>query len=208
MNYKDMVSLLPYQIAGCPDFVAEKAIKDAVLSYCQRSGAYRLALDPVPTVEGLFEYDIDLPKNTTIVDIQSVTHDSKVLVADTEQGATTANPIWRLQKGTPTHYIRPTNKTLYLVPVPALSSNSISIHASLKPSLLATSISTDFVEDHVDGIMAGAMANLFYSHDMPWANPQRAAKHESDFIALIATAKSRADGRFGATRRTVQYGGL
>jgi len=208
MNYKDMVSLLPYHIAGCPDFVAEKAIKDATLSYCKRSSAYRLTLDPIMTVSGTYEYDIDLPKNTNITDIYSVIRGESVITPDTEQGANHANPKWRTEKSTPTHYIRPSNKLMYLVPVPIKSGENVTIHASLKPSLTATSISTDFVEDNVDGIMAGAMANLFNSNDMPWTNPNRAAKYEAEFAAHIRDAKSKADGRLGPTRRTVRYGGL
>jgi len=208
MNYKDMVSLLPYHIAGCPDFVAEKAIKDAVLSFCKRSNAYRLTLDPVLTVAGLYEYDIDLPRNTNITEIYSVIRGEKELEPDTEQGANHANPKWRTEKSTPTHYIRPNNKMMYLVPVPIKSGENVTIHAAIKPSLTSTSISTDFVEDHVDGIMAGAMANLFNAHEMPWANPQRAAKHEAEFAAHISEAKNKAAGRNGPTRRTVRYGGL
>ena len=208
MNYKDMVSLLPYHIAGCPDFVVEKAIKDAVLSFCKRSSAYRFTLDPILTVAGLFEYDIELPRNTSITDTYSVIHAKKEIFPDTEQGATHANPEWRTEKSTPTHYIRPSNKTISLVPVPILSGQSVNIHAALKPTLKATSIADDFVEDNVDGIMAGAMANLFNSHDMPWANPQRAMKHEAEFEAHILIAKGKADGRNGPTRRTVKYGGI
>jgi len=208
MNYKDMVSLLPYHIAGCPEFVVEKAIKDAVLSFCKRSGAYRATLDPIMTVSGLVEYDVDLPKNTNIAEVHSVTLAEKEIAPDTEQGATHANPQWRTEKSTPTHYIRPSNKVLYLAPVPIKSGDNVTLHASLKPSLSATSISTSFVEDYVDGIMAGALANLFNAHDMPWANPQRAMKHEAEFEAHIRDARNKADGRRGSTRRTVQYGGL
>jgi len=208
MNYKDMVSLLPYHIAGCPDFVAEKAIKDAVLSFCKRSGAYRATLDPIMTVSGLFEYDVDLPKNTNIVEVHSVTLGDKEIEPDTEQGATHANPKWRTEKATPTNYIRTDNKTLYLVPAPIKAGDVVTVYASIKPTLSATSISTSFVEDYVDGIMAGALANLFNAHDMPWANPQRAMKHEAEFEAHIRDARNKADGRRGSTRRTVQYGGL
>lgn len=208
MNYKDMVSLLPYQIAGCPEFVVEKAIKDAVLSYCKRSGAYRATLDPILTVEGLFEYDVDMPRNTNIVAIHSATLGEKEILPDTVQGATQTNAQWRKEKSTPTHYLRPSNKVIYLAPVPIKSGDNVILQASLKPSLSSTSIETDFVEDHVDGIMAGALANLFNAHEMPWANPQRAAKHEAEFGAHIRDASEKADGRNGPTRRTVRYGGL
>ena len=208
MYYKDMVDLLPYHIAGCPDFVVEKAIKDATLSFCRRSGAYRLPLDSIETVAGEYEYDIDLPSRSNIVDIHTVTVASKEITPDTEQGATHDNPLWRIEQSTPKSYIRPTNKTLFLVPVPMKSGDSVTIHASLKPSLKATGITDEFVEDYVDGIMAGALANLLNAHDMPWANPQRAQKHEAEFEAHIRDAKAKADGRNGATRRRVQYGGL
>lgn len=208
MNYKDIVDLLPYQIAGCPNFVAEKAIKDAVLSFCKRSDAYRLTLEPGRTVAGLYEYEVELPKNTNINTVHSVIHGDKTIDPDTEQGANKVNPQWRTLQNVPTHYIRPNNKTLYLVPTPNKSGQQVVIHASLKPSLTATSISTDFVEDHIDAIVAGAMANLFNAHEMPWANPQRASKHEAEFGAHIREAAIKADGRNGPTRRTVAYGGL
>ena len=208
MNYKDMVDLLPYHITGCPDFVVEKAIKDATLSFCRRSDAYRATLDPITTIAGFFEYDIDLPKNTNLVDIHSATLGEKEITPETEQGANHENPLWRTQKGTPKGYIRPTNKKIYLVPVPETSSQDVTLYASLKPSLTATSIDTEFVENYVDGIMAGALANLFNAEDMPWANPQRAMKHEAEFQAHIQDAKNKADGRNGPTRRRVRYGGL
>jgi len=208
MNYKDMVGLLPYHIAGCPEFVVEKAIKDAVRSFCKRSGAYRANLDPIDTYAGEYEYDFDLPSKTSVVEILSVTVAQKELEPDTEQGATHANPMWETEQSPPPSYIRASSKTLHLVPVPIKSDDAVSMSVSLKPTLTATSVQTDFVEDYVDGIMAGALANLFNSQDMPWANPQRAMKHEMEFEAHIRDAKSRADGRRGPTRRTVRYGGL
>jgi|TARA_B110000285_G_C15018651_1_gene560365 hypothetical protein len=208
MNYKDMVSLLPYHIAGCPDFVVEKAIKDTTLSFCRRSDAYRVTLDPIETLVGVFEYDIDLPSNTNVVDIHSATLGEKEITPETEKGATHGNPLWRTAQGTPKSYIRPGNKKILLVPVPMTSGDSVTLYVSLKPSLTAVGIDTDFVENYVDGIMAGTLANLFNAHDMPWANPQRAMKHEAEFEAHIRDAKNKADGRNGPTRRTVRYGGI
>ena len=208
MTYEDMVSLLPYHIAGCPDFVVEKAIKDATMSFCRRSDAYRVNLDSIETEAGEFEYDIDLPRNTNLVDIHSATLGEKEITPETEQGANHENPLWRSQTGTPKRYIRPSNNTLFLVPVPEISGQNISLYASLKPSLTATRIDTEFVENYVDGIMAGALANLFNAHDMPWANHQRAMKHELEFEAHVRDAKDKADGRNGPTRRTIRYGGI
>jgi hypothetical protein len=208
MNYKDMVSLLPYHITACPEFVAVKAIKDATLSFCRRSGAYRATLDPITTIRGLFEYDIDLPKNTNLVEIHSATLGSNEITPETEQGANHANPLWRTEMGTPKSFIRPSNKKIFLVPVPEASNENITLYASLKPSLTATGIDTEFVENYVDGIMAGALANLFNAQDMPWANPQRAMKHEAEFQAHIQDASNKADGRNGPTRKLVRYGGL
>jgi hypothetical protein len=208
MYYKDMAPLLPVYIAGCPDFLVEKAIKDATLSFCARSAAYRVTLDPAFTIANYFEYEVDLPRNTTLVDLHVVVVGGTTLVPETEEGAAQINAKWRTEAGTPQYYIRPNNNMIYLVPVPLAAGDKIEITASVKPTLASAQISDDFVEDHVDGIMAGALSLLYDTPDMPWSNPQRAMKQEALFASYIQNAKNNADGRKGPTHRRVRYGGL
>jgi hypothetical protein len=208
MFYKDMSTLLPVHIAGCPDFLVEKAIKDATLSFCQRSSAYRVTLDPSLTIANFFEYEVDLPRDTTLVDIHVVVVGGNVLTPETEEGAAQINAKWRNEPGEPKYYIRPNNSTIFLVPTPLVAGEKIEITASVKPTLGSIQISDDFVEDHVDGIMAGALALLYDTPEMPWTNPQRAMKQEMLFAGHIQEAKQKADGRKGPTQRRIKYGGI
>ena len=53
-------------VPGCPDTLIENNIRSAVIELCEKSGVYQAELDPVTTVNGIFEYDLEAPNQTAV----------------------------------------------------------------------------------------------------------------------------------------------
>lgn len=58
------------------------------------------------------------------------------------------------------------------------------------------------------GIVSGALANLYMMPGKDWTNPQLAQPHGAKFENTIADAKSRADRDFGNAPLIAKYGGI
>ena len=53
-------------VNDCPDSLIERNIRSAVIEFCEKTGIYQAELDPVTTVGGLHEYDLEPPNGTVV----------------------------------------------------------------------------------------------------------------------------------------------
>ena len=48
------------------DTLIESNIRAAVIELCERASVYQVELDPLTTVSGIFEYDLETPQDTSV----------------------------------------------------------------------------------------------------------------------------------------------
>jgi hypothetical protein len=62
-------SLLPEiipMVPGCPDTLIENNIRAAVIELCEKAAVLQAELDPITTVAGVYEYDLEPPSGTVV----------------------------------------------------------------------------------------------------------------------------------------------
>ena len=104
-------SLLPEIIPmaqSCPDSLIESNIRSTVIELCEKTGVYQAELDPVTTVSGIFEYDLEAPSGTAVHKIMWALYNG----IDLEPISTTLleqrKPKWRdsAYHGTPEYFVK------------------------------------------------------------------------------------------------------
>ena len=93
--YESLLPELIPMVPGCPDSLIETNIRSAVIELCEKSGVYQAELDPVTTVAGLYEYDLEPPSNTVVQKILWVVHKGKDLEPITTGLLEQRKPSWR-----------------------------------------------------------------------------------------------------------------
>ena len=91
-------SLLPEIIPvvpGCTDTLIEQNIRAATIELCEKTEVYQLELDPVTTVQNIFEYDLEPPSGTSVHKIIWMTYDGEDLEAITTALLEQRKPKWR-----------------------------------------------------------------------------------------------------------------
>ena len=111
----DILSMVP----ACPEVIAERSIRSAVIELCEKSEAYQVQLDPLTVVSGIYEYDLEPPTGTIVHRIVWMTHEGKPLEPVSSGLLEQRKENWRKDTGTPEYFIKQNLTTVNLVPVPS-----------------------------------------------------------------------------------------
>jgi len=205
------------QVPGCPVMVAKNAVRNAAITFCERTKAYRKELTAINLVASTKDYAytaFTLPTDTlvwrpirvAIIDGSDETKLEKVTPEDLDSDAQYAN--WRTETGTPFgYYAKDQNSTLRVIWTPDTSiTGGLFMEAALKPSKAAAEVEDGFFNAYFDDIAAGALAALLSMAAEPWTNATKAADYLARFNRAIAdhTVKI-AEGEVDAPLRTVSY---
>ena len=205
---------LPYVLPhayGCPEPVAEMAIRDACIEFCGRSLLIQ-TVDTQSTTAGVAEYDVPAPAQQSLCQVMRVTLGASELkrtaLDDVRHGAAMRaglDTVVESQSGTPQMYYQttPTAETVCLWPVPSTTgSNALAIRAAFAPTRTATSVDDALYDDWANEIASGALARLLAMPAQVFTNPKYAQAHEARFAGAIAAASTQARrGRLtGASR--------
>lgn len=198
-------------VPGCPDSLIESHIRSAVIELCEISGAYQAELDPVTTIAGLFEYDLEPPAGTVVHKIMWALHDGVDLEPISTSLLEQRQPNWRSadNQGTPRYYVKQTQSTFWLVPTPNVTqTGSVVLRAQLKPTHVSTAADDDLMNEYRDTIVNGALFRLLRIPSKDWTDLQGAQMYGTLFAAGVETASRRARHADEGVARKVRYGGV
>lgn len=201
--------ILP-MVPGCPDSLIESSVRSAAIEFCQRSEAYQIDLDPVTTVDRIYEYDLDSPRGTSVQKILWATHQGRDLEPVTTTLLEQRLPRWREkgQEGVPKFFVQQSSKTFHLAPVPATKVvNGTIVRAVLKPTFESTACDDDVMTDYRDTIINGALFRLLRMPNKEWSDLTSAAVYGQLFNQGVEEAERRARKADTAVTRKVKYGG-
>ncbi len=207
-------SLLPEilpMVPGCPDTLIENNIRSAVIELCEKSGVYQAELDPVTTVNGIFEYDLEAPNQTAVHKIMWVVHEGRDLEPISTNLLEQRKPKWRDRDyfATPEYYVKQSQSIFWLVPVPnETKASSTVLRVQLKPTHTSTACEDDVMNDYRDAIVAGALFRLLRLPSKDWTDYSGAQVYGSLFNEHINNAERRARHADEGVARKVKYGGL
>lgn len=171
-------------VPGCPEPVAEHAALRAAQEFFERTGAWKVWLEPIRTQPGVMEYDIELERGSELVRIERAT------LAGRPADITTPDALpddWKTsQAGISDCICTSDRKTLIVLPVPT-AVVVLQVEATLKPSNRAEGIEDYLYDLYVESIAFGAKARLMQQPAKPYSNPALAGVYEGRFISAMAT---------------------
>ncbi|MNL23089.1 hypothetical protein D3C87_1444580 [compost metagenome] len=125
----------------------EHAILRAAQVFCEKTRAWVVELDPTLTIDGINEYDIDLPRDTELVRIESAKLNGEDFA------------VWKPGRGCGRYVFSPDARSLRFSR-PMGADQSLVLTCSLKPAETATGIDDIVFARYVRDIALGAAADI------------------------------------------------
>lgn len=199
--------VLPF-VPGLAEPIAENAIRQACIEFCERTDYWTSQLPPMASVDGVRSYELFPPDNQSrIHNVLSVFYNGVELSPKTPDELDVELDDWDTEEGTPRYYYLEREKaiTLILVPVPDTTANNyIKVKVSLKPLLSGSRVADQLYYDHRKAISYGALSFLLRTPNKQWTNDAKAMEYERYFAAKIIDANRRARKAFTRRAETVQ----
>lgn len=211
ISYESLVPEIAPHLYGCPDMLIENSIRSAVIELCEKAQVYQAELDPLTTVSGIYEYDLEAPSGTAVHKVLWVTHDGKDLEPMTTSLLEQRLPRWREsdQASTPQYFVKQSSSLVWLVPVPGNTVvGSTIIRAVLKPTHTSTACDNDVMNDYRDTIVNGALFRLLRIPNRDWTDYKHAGTYGALFEQGLIDAERRARNADTGVSRAVRYGGM
>lgn len=177
-------------VPGCPQNVAQNAIKNAAIEFCDRSFVYIIDHPAISAAEDTGEYSWSPGSGLKVVRPEHVWYDGKLLIPKTRDEVAAANPYWPTWEGTPLYFLQEKLEKLIVVPRPtAALADAIVAKVAVRPSRDAASIDDAIWEKYLEEIASGAKARLFAMKHKPWSDGQLATFHKQAFDDAISRAR-------------------
>lgn len=203
--YDDVMPFFP----GLPTAMADWAIRQGAIEFCDRSHAHIEDLTTINSVAGTADYALSAPSDTEIVKVIAVAYDgAEIKPISPRDVARRYGDDWAdLQEDPPERYLSQYGTSLKLIPKPATSvTGAIVPTAVLRPTWSATTVSRTIATPFKRQIAMGARKTLWLMPKKPWSDMPRGTKEEADFFEACAQAHIIAHkGRTGATMRVRNF---
>ena len=193
--------ILPY-LPGCSEPLAEQALRNAAIEFCEAAQVLRQDLEPFNTVANVAQYDLTAPTNQhDICRVFSVKLDEIYSLQGVPVEAIRTVPQnLSLPRG---FYTDRTDSifTLKLTPTPDKAYATV-VHVALRPRITATTLDDDLYNIWIDPLVAMTIAKLAVIPGQPFTNPGLAKYMES--MASRQTVSSRIEGNYGLVRGSMR----
>lgn len=164
--------LIP-RVHGCSEPLAQQALLDSAIDFCNRSLAVVEVLDPVTLPANVSTLEVETPSSTTVSQVLSVKYDGERLAAVDAWSAEVDS-----QTGRPRYYFGRVvdevfSLTFYPTPETTVPAGVV-IRAALRPTRSATTVPEVLYDRYADAIVDGALGYLHAVQDQPFSNDQKA----------------------------------
>jgi hypothetical protein len=204
VKYSDLFVYVLSEVPGCPDFTAERAIRDTCIDFCARTGLYKAEPLSVIVVPGITDYELDAPVGTEPNHVNKVLRQGRELAKLPYEDAFMRNELAGVNRSVPQYFSQYDNSNLLIGPAPK-EKETLKVLYTLKPTTTSTSIPDTIGREHREVLVSGALFRLQMMAGSPWANGGAAQAnsmiYEQGVTAAIRQAKY---GHSGASL-TVTY---
>jgi hypothetical protein len=188
-------------VPGCVPGMADFALRQAAIDWCEHTHAWKEYLDPQTISDGVTEYFFDISPLTQIVKLLDATYttfpdppdpscppipcvrDLPVMREDALRSDWKTNTnCWR------SPYILTLDRVSYFVMPQQCAGTLVTPHVAMKPSQTGTGISDDAFNQYAMDIANGAKARLMISPKKPYSSPDGAAVFQGMFEQARAAA--------------------
>jgi len=169
VKFLDFAPFIRPEVQGCPDFLLERAVRDAATDFCRRTDVYLAEPEYIQISAGVNEYSVTIPTGTELNHIVDIYNNNIALspVSFTELLKRLGDEDTR---GNPKYYAQRDNTDFYLAPIPA-DKDTLRVLYSLKPTSSSTSIPDTIGKEYREIISHGALFRLQMMAGQPFSNP-------------------------------------
>lgn len=193
----DFLPRLLVYTPACPEPLAEQALLDSAIDFCERSSAIRADADPITVVEGVVDYELYAPSNE-----QSIARVLKVFLDGERIEAVMAE----VSSPTPEDPARPSGYlvieddlglTLRLNVIPD-ETYTLNVELALRPTKTAKKLDSRIHTRWMDAVVAGALSRLYAVPGQPFSDAGAAVYQASRAARIMNSA--RIEGSYGRVR--------
>lgn len=202
---KPVSDLFPYimpRVPGCSEPLAQQAVVDAAIAFCDESMVLRERLDPITTQPGEADYELDTPPQTRLSRVLRVQLDGVGLTA-LPATMLPAHAMDMLPGDKPLAFCvsrRDESFLLTLLPPPT-AEFKLDIEVALAPSAGATRLPDDLVSRWRQALVYGALARLHDVPGQPFTDPVSASAATAQYLSQVKRA--RVESNVGHVRASV-----
>jgi hypothetical protein len=192
--------LLP-SVIGCPEPLAQQALLDSAIEFCERSLAVTTTLDAVTLAAGEASFEVETQRNTTIAQVLNLWFDGRQIDPSPYSEATEIAST----NGEPRYFYGQDIDEIFnitLMPAPDRTvQGGVIVRAALKPTRTATTVHNILFERHAQAIVDGALAILMAIPDQSFSNDQKAMVMGSSARAKANAART--DALYGRVQSSM-----
>lgn len=195
MNFVNIDKFLPYVLPyteKCPNVVARRAIRDAIIVLAEETGATTLRCS-METVKGQDSYEFELPVGIDVERVSFVKLGSFPLKAINRDMLKQLYPNtdWRDIPGTPQYYLHTDEpKMLNIVPAPDTSGAKLTCELKLRFSRDCDEFPSIYYERYVEAVASGALARVLAMPGQPFTDLAMAAQWAQMFAQMLPSIKA------------------
>lgn len=193
MKYSDFTIQVKPEAGGAPDFLIERAVRDAAIDFCQRTDVFVPEPEFIGIIKGVNEYAVTIPTGTELNHIIDI-YDNKTALRPISYNELLRRLGDETEQGQPKYYAQRDNTEFFLAPIPS-SNDSFRVVYSVKPTATSTSIPDTIGKEYRETIVHGALFRLQMMSGQPFSNPGAAQANRALYEREV-----------GRTVRQVKYG--
>lgn len=200
MKYSDLFVYVLSEVPGCPEFTAERAIRDAAIDFFARTDLYRAEVASLIVVPGIAEYTLDAPTGTEPNHVTAILRNGRPLAKLPYEDV-----IMRLEasdSSEPTYYTQSDNATILVGPKPSVR-ETLKVLYSLKPTLSSSSVPDTVGKENRETLIHGALFRLQMMAGQNWANGSAAQTNNMLYERGVAKAIRQSKYGHGGASLTV-----
>lgn len=190
VNWENYLQEVLPDVAGCPIQVAENAIRNSAIEFCNKSRVYRDKLADMLTAQGTAKYTIATPVDSEMIALHKVQHNDQTFPLPTIPAIHLDRARLSTNEQKPRWYNSPTPAEIEFFFTPD-AIYTVELWAILKPTKAATSGPDFLFNDWLEPISSGAKARLLAMSGRPWSDKSMVKFHRREFTDGWVEAKIR-----------------
>lgn len=185
--------VIPY-LVGCSEPLAQQALLDSAISFCESTNVLREQLDAFSTAAGVTTYDLDAPsQNVEIARIISVKVNGEYIAPVMAEDV----PNDDLNRTKPMGYYTSREGSRLVIVFAQIPDKAytVKVTVSIKPTRTTTQLPSELFATWPDAVIAGAITKLALVPNQPFTNPTLSAINAVEVAKH--TSKARTEGMYG-----------
>lgn len=198
-TYEDFFPDVLPDVPGCPSDVAIRAIRHAVIEFCEKSLIHQITQDPISIRANYSDYDLEAPKGFRVHKVMKAWFKGVELTPVAPDDITTPDTYntvigdYTPSKSEPTGYTQKDFDSVSFLPIPNQShTNAITMRVALVPLRDSTQVEDFLYEQWGEAIASGAKARLMLNPGKPYTNQEAAAINQGRYMMAMNDARQRA----------------